>query len=1108
MRRAILFVFAFCCLTLALHVHAQDGGERQLAPVVLTDRQDKYPLGRHLEILEDPGSALTIEDVTSPAYTQQFVPSEVDVPSFGFTDSAYWVRLRLRAENAESNRWLLGVDFDNTHFVDLYSPTPDGDGFEVRETGTMRPPSSRDLAYPQTVFELTLPEQEEQTYYLRFKNGAPMVLALTLWETNAFFTESLGRWVTEMLVYGIMAGLLAYNLFLAVSLRDANYFYLAAFLAAAVLFSLSQTSLLEMYVAPGLYRYKEEVIGLSSVGILISVLVFSASFVDARTNMPRVYQINLMLIGFAALLGLAAFAFDYHQVAVILSPTVVLVSVFVIMFVAVAWKRGYHSARFLMIAMTGLLVCLLVFILARLGVIPVSTVTENAFRLGLIWMAVCSSLALVDRVNLLQTETVMTGRQLRLSEQRLLQTLEAMPVGVVVYGVDQKPTYLNKRTNDILSSPEQGIGPDLSAGRTLAEAISYFSFRVAGSEEAYPIEELPVRRALKGEASSVDDVEAHLHDRRVPLEIWASPVFDDNGKVETAVVAFQDITNRKKAEQALRTSEKKFRVIVENVFDGIAFLDRDRTILYVSPSYEQLNGISAEEMLGKKGTGTVHPDDEPYVGAAFQKMLRAPGSMVSEEYRIRHQNGSWVWVETRVMNMLDDPHVRAVVLNSRDISERKRKDAELDEYREHLERLVEERTAKLNTINERLFDEVAERTMLEGLLYKRIEWMSAMSQARQKVRGTADLRNVYATLLKCIQRLFDTRAVLLICWLDQNDSGEFLCRLVQGGPGQDIEELKIPYSGNSAPLQKVEQGKPRLYTAAETHLLPEPLQACLAEDSAESLLLIPISTDESVSGVLGLVLPQNGQTHVQAQDELLSEIAFDMAGLNEYASFLDQSRALFAAEERSRIARDLHDSVTQVLFSASLVAEVLPKIWRSDPKKGEASLDELRRLTRGAMAEMRTMLLELRPAALIKSPLPELLTQLTEATTSRNALPFRLLIEQIPALPEEVHFCYYRVAQEALNNVAKHARASEVTLVLRARLQNSPADQAPRYEVQLIVDDDGVGFNPEAGHSDQRLGLSIMRERAADIQAELAIESEIGEGTRLTLIWCGAVRDS
>jgi signal transduction histidine kinase len=214
----------------------------------------------------------------------------------------------------------------------------------------------------------------------------------------------------------------------------------------------------------------------------------------------------------------------------------------------------------------------------------------------------------------------------------------------------------------------------------------------------------------------------------------------------------------------------------------------------------------------------------------------------------------------------------------------------------------------------------------------------------------------------------------------------------------------------------------------------------------------------------------------------------------------EQTQALIAAEERNRLARDLHDSVTQMLFAASLIAEVLPQIWRRDPDQAQASLEELHRLTRGALAEMRTMLLELRPAAVIKTPLGELLAQLTEAITSRTNLPFQLFIEKTPPLPTEVHIGFYRIAQESLNNVVKHARAGLVSISLSATPPQIDPAREWSGEVKLVIRDDGIGFNlQEVGA--QHLGLGIMWERAAVIGADLDIESQPALGTTVTITW-------
>ena len=196
------------------------------------------------------------------------------------------------------------------------------------------------------------------------------------------------------------------------------------------------------------------------------------------------------------------------------------------------------------------------------------------------------------------------------------------------------------------------------------------------------------------------------------------------------------------------------------------------------------------------------------------------------------------------------------------------------------------------------------------------------------------------------------------------------------------------------------------------------------------------------------------------------------------------------AAERSRLARDLHDAVTQTLFSASLIAEVLPRLWDRAPDEGQRRLEELRQLTRGALAEMRTLLLELRPSRLTETALGDLLRQLTEAVSGRARVPITLKVEGQCRLPADVQVSLYRTAQEALNNIAKHAQASQATVSLYCR-----SDQ-----VELIITDDGRGFT-QKGVRPENLGLSIMHERAEAIGAKLKIDSQAEQGTRVVVVW-------
>jgi signal transduction histidine kinase len=203
-----------------------------------------------------------------------------------------------------------------------------------------------------------------------------------------------------------------------------------------------------------------------------------------------------------------------------------------------------------------------------------------------------------------------------------------------------------------------------------------------------------------------------------------------------------------------------------------------------------------------------------------------------------------------------------------------------------------------------------------------------------------------------------------------------------------------------------------------------------------------------------------------------------------------EAQELAALRERQRLARDLHDAVTQTLWSASLIAEVLPDQWEHDPEKGRQRLERLNQLTRGALAEMRTLLLELRPTSLLEAKFEELLDYLVKAAASRSRAEIHLQTEGEYELPPPVRVALYRICQEALNNVIQHAHASRVDILV-----NGETDA-----IQLTIQDDGVGFNLEqilGGH----LGLKSMRERAESIGAVMQITGEPDRGTTISVNW-------
>jgi signal transduction histidine kinase len=264
-----------------------------------------------------------------------------------------------------------------------------------------------------------------------------------------------------------------------------------------------------------------------------------------------------------------------------------------------------------------------------------------------------------------------------------------------------------------------------------------------------------------------------------------------------------------------------------------------------------------------------------------------------------------------------------------------------------------------------------------------------------------------------------------------------------------------------------------------------------AHPEMRSFLGVPIVSRNGVIGAFYLTDKETAPEFSEADEELIVMLAAHAAIAIENARLYERSRELSIVEERNRLARELHDAVSQKLFGLVLSAEAVETLLERDhPVEARAELERLHGLAKEAMEELRALVFELRPPALESEGLATALRK--HVAVLRRAHPAAIELEvhgeppREPVLEREV----FRIAQEALQNALRHAEAARLDVRL----------EATNGRLALSVADDGVGFDPDAiGVRSRRLGLTSMEERARAVGGTLTIDSSPGAGTTVRL---------
>lgn len=640
---------------------------------------------------------------------------------------------------------------------------------------------------------------------------------------------------------------------------------------------------------------------------------------------------------------------------------------------------------------------------------------------------------------------------LRQSEERYRKLVEHLPYGL----------FINRENRVVYANP---ACLRLFGATQLEQLVGRSPFDLFHPDDHPQIRQRIERLLATGEpVPSVEEQIIRCDGAVVAVEVAATPFQDDEGSAIQVILV--DITERKRAEEALRSSEEHFRLLVEGVHDHAIFmLDRHGHVISWNTGAEQIIGYKAEEVIGRhyscffsaKAVAAEKPEER-------LRLAAVAGSVQGEGVRVR-KDGSHFWASSTLTALYDqNGQLQGFAKLLRDVTERRH-------AAEQLEHRVEERTRELE---------------------RRRQVAAGLQQILAMLNSNHPLAEILDHILAQATSFLEADASIIFQADEQR--GQLVAQASHDVNRSALRNCALPLTRQVRAFLNNE-GEPIVLldiaelTAPDDLTLQTHLEQLLAADY-RSLLCIPLLIGDTVYGAL-VAYYRGRHSFGDEEIELAYSFGSQVALAIENKQLRNQVEHAAVAAERNRLARDLHDAVTQTLFATTLLAEALPKIWEKEPDEGRRRLLELRDLARGALAEMRTLLLELRPARLSEISMDELMQQLVDAMKGRTRIPVRLQLDGTAQIPVDVKVALFRIAQEALNNVSKHARAHQVEVTL----------QGTQAEVSLVVRDDGRGFCFEHIRP-QNLGLSIMRERAEGIGAVLCIQSAPNEGTVVSVQW-------
>ena len=641
----------------------------------------------------------------------------------------------------------------------------------------------------------------------------------------------------------------------------------------------------------------------------------------------------------------------------------------------------------------------------------------------------------VIAVSVIITERKKAEEALRESEERYRSLIDNSPDGILLTVPDGSILSANAAACKIFDMSEKEL---CQAGRA----------GVVDSSDPHAVVFLEERKKTgkaRGELTLI-----RKGGVKFPAEVTSAIFTDRDGHLRTSMI-IRDITQQKLAQDALRASEEQYQSIFNATRDGLFISDLSGKLVDFNPEACRMLGYTEKELRLLQPPQLIHPDSL-HVFEEYLRKVRDGRQFHGRAMGLRKDGSSFPAEIFGVpITYYRQYHALAVV---RDITEQV-----------HAYQLLEQR--------------VSERT----------RELSALLDVSRNVASTLELRPLLALILNQLSTVVDYSGAAIITLEDD----EFVIVDYVGPISHDqVLQTRIPLNSATIFKRVATHLKPLIITdlwedtPANQEIL-ESLTGPVGElfRFTHSWIGVPLSVRDCLVGVLSVDHIKSG-TYTQQHARLVWAFADQAAVAIDNARLYKQAQELAALEERQKLARELHDSVSQALYGIALGARTARALLERDPAQAVEAVDYCLSLAEIGLAEMRSLIFELRPESLEKEGLVAALSKQADALRSRMGIQLSTKFCDEPDVSMEIKQVYYRVAQEALQNIFKHAQASQVALKL---------DKDARI-LSMSIQDNGRGFDVQ-GEFSGHLGLMSMQERVKKIGGRIDIHSIPHQGTKI-----------